>query len=173
MTETDAAAPAAPQINVLRIYLKDASFESPKVPGLFTQQQPLQPQVSVDLDLHSEQFGDTSYEVVIDVTVTASQGEETLFLIEVRQAGIFDIRDVPPEHMPRVLAVTCPEMLFPFARQAIADLAQNGGLPQLLIAPVSFDALYRRHQARQQAAATGQGGDQSGNGNGSASAQTH
>ena len=171
MTEADATAQAAPQINVLRIYLKDASFESPKVPQLFTQQQQLQPQVRVDLDLHPEQFGDTSYEVVIDVTVTASQGEDTLFLVEVRQAGIFDIRNVPPEHMPRVLAVTCPEMLFPFARQVIADLAQNGGLPQLLIAPVSFDALYRRHQARQQPAAEGRGGEQGGTG--SAPAQPH
>jgi preprotein translocase subunit SecB len=95
--------------------------------------------------------GDTLHEVVVNVTATVRSGEDTVFLVEVQQAGLFHIEGVPAEQMGWVLGVTCPNVLFPYARQVVSDATTAGGFPPLLLAPVNFEALYQQHLQRQQA----------------------
>lgn len=139
------------QVLLQKIYLKDASLEIPQAPTVFTKQ--WQPQVDVQLQTASKSLNDDSVEVVLSVTVTTKLGEETAFLVEVHQAGIFSLRGFEAEGEERraVLGAYCPNHLFPFAREAVADLVQRAGFPQLLLQPVNFDALYLEHRKRAQA----------------------
>ena len=138
------------QFNIQKIYLKDVSFESPNSPAVF-QDGEWKPEVNVQLNTEGKTLSEGMHEVILTVTVTAKHGENTAFLVEVKQAGIFHMSGFPQEQMGGMLGAYCPEVLFPFAREAIAELVAKGGFPQLLLSPVNFNALYMQHQQQQQA----------------------
>lgn len=137
------------RFGIQKIYIKNMSFETPHSPQIF--QEEWKPTVNLDLSSTASQVMENIFEVVLSVTVTVGLGDKTVYLAEVQQAGIFQIQDLPKDVLARVLAIMCPNILFPFAREVVADLAMRGGFPQLLIAPMNFEALYAQHQ--QQAAA--------------------
>jgi preprotein translocase subunit SecB len=135
-----------------KVYVKDVSLEIPHAPQVFLQ--PAQPQLEVRLDTGSTPVSEGYYEATVSATVTAKIGERTLFLCEAVQAGIFQVRNVPAEELPPLLGVACPTILFPYLREVISDLVIRGGFPPVLLAPVSFEALYlQRMQAEQGAGA--------------------
>lgn len=137
------------QFAMQRIYTKDISFESPSTPNVFKQQ--WQPQVNVDLNTKSDKVDDTNFEVVLSITITAKVGEETAFLVEVQQAGIFMIAGIEGDDLRRVLGTAAPNILFPYARETIDGLCVKGGFPPVMLAPVNFDALYQQALAQQAA----------------------
>lgn len=139
------------QFAIQKIYLKDVSFESPNSPQAFTSGD-WQPQINVQLNSSNQLISEDTYEVVLDVTVTAKKEENTAFLVEIKQAGIFTIAGFPQEQLGGMLGAYCPETLFAFAREAVSELITKGGFPQLLLAPVNFNALYTQ-QVQQQGAA--------------------
>lgn len=151
-----AVADTAEQIfKIQRIYLKDVSYESPQTPGVFAGNTNWQPQVSLHLNTESTKLENDLYESVLTVTATVKLGEETAYLTEVKQAGLFLIQGFTEDRLGPMLGSFCPNLLFPFAREAIGSLVQKGGFPQLLLDPVNFDALYAQHveTARQNAPA--------------------
>lgn len=143
------------QFAIQKFYLKDVSFESPRSPQVFTSGE-MQPQVNVQVNSKTSSVGESVYEVVLTVTVTATVDDVTAFLVEVQQAGIFTIAGFGEEDLNGMLGAYCPETLFPFAREAVADLVAKGGFPQLLLAPLNFNALYTEKLQQQQASAAGQ-----------------
>lgn len=162
MAEEQAAAQQAPeqQFAMQRIYTKDVSFESPSTPQVF--KKPYQPKINVDLNTRSNAIDEEgSFEVVLKVTLTAKMDDETVFLVEVQQAGIFFISGFTEDQLRRVLGTAAPNILFPYARENIDSLAVKGGFPPIMLAPVNFDALFEQAMAQaaqqaqeQQAAAT-------------------
>jgi len=149
--EKGAAAPAPensgqPQIMIQRVYLKDLSFESPNSPQSFTAE--WKPEVSVDLNSQARQLNETSFEVVLRITITAKAEDKTVYLTEIHQAGLFHIANVPQESMGQVLGAFCPNILFPYAREAVDSLVQRGSFPALMLAPVNFDALFAQNMAQ-------------------------
>ena len=141
------------QFALQRIYTKDISFESPSTPDVF--KKPWQPAVNVDLNTKSEKIDDAgNFEVVLAITLTAKIEEETAFLVEVQQAGVFLISGIEGDDLRRVLGTAAPNILFPYARESIDTLCVKGGFPPVMLAPVNFDALYQ--QALAQAAAQAQ-----------------
>ena len=161
MSEEEKGAAAAevneqPQIMIQRVYLKDLSFESPNSPQSFTAE--WKPEVGVDLNSQARQLNETSFEGVLRITITAKAEDKTVYLAEVHQAGLFHIANVPKESMGQVLGAFCPNILFPYAREAIDSLVQRGSFPALMLAPVNFDALYAQSIAKQaeQAAEAGE-----------------
>lgn len=144
-----------PQFNIQRIYTKDISFESPNAPAVF--QKEWKPEVKLDLDTATSQLEENVFEVVLTVTVTATLGEETGFLCEVQQAGIFAVGDLPDANKAHLLGAYCPNVLFPYAREAIASLVNRGTFPALNLAPVNFDAIFTAYmQKRAQQAQEGE-----------------
>ena len=142
---------AQQQFAMQRIYSKDLSFESPSTPGVFTKQ--WQPKVNVDLNTKSDKIDDQgNFEVVLTITITAKIEEETAFLVEIQQAGIFFIAGFEGENLRRVLGTAAPNILFPYAREAIDAVCVKGGFPPVMLAPVNFDALYQQALAQAQAA---------------------
>jgi preprotein translocase subunit SecB len=139
-----------PSFQIEKIYVKDASLEIPGAPQVFLEAQG--PQLEIQVRNESAQFADGLYEVAVTVTVTARAGEKTLFLAEAAQAGIFSVRGVPQEDLEPLLAVACPTILYPYARETISDLVSRGGFPPVLLAPVSFEALYAQRMQQQAAA---------------------
>lgn len=135
------------QFSVQRIYIKDLSFESPQSPAVFAEN--WKPQVKVDLNTRSTGIENGSAEVVLTVTITASLEEKTAFLIEVQQAGLFAIAGFEEEQARQLLAIACPNLLFPYLREAVDSLVVKGGFPPINLQPVNFEALYL--QAKQQA----------------------
>lgn len=148
---TAAAADNEKQFVIQKIYLKDVSFETPNSPHVFTQE--WTPEVNVDLNTRSIKLDEGVFEVVLTVTVTARVGEGVGFLVEVQQAGIFTIGNFAEEELGAMVGSYCPNILFPFAREAVADLVAKGGFPQLLLAPINFDALYAEKLRQEQQAA--------------------
>ena len=146
------------QFVLQRVYLKDVSFESPGSPDVFRKS--YQPQVNVDLRTRSNSLDDDNYEIILTVTITAKIEEETAFLVEVQQAGIFLIRGIEGEELRRILAIYCPNVLFPYARETIDTIVTKGTFPALMLAQVNFEALYAQavQQAQQQAEASAQSG---------------
>ncbi len=138
------------QFAIQKIYLKDVSFESPNAPQAFMGGD-WQPQINVQINSSNQKIADDTYEVVLEITVTAQQEEKTAFLAEIKQAGIFTIAGFADENIGGMVGAFCPETLFPFAREAISELVSKGGFPPILLAPVNFNALYT--QQMQQAAA--------------------
>ena len=128
------------QFGLQKIYVKDISFEIPNSPMVF--QEEWEPTVNMDIANSASKISDDVFEVVLSVTVTVSSEEKTMYLVEAQQAGIFHIAGLPDDAINRMLATICPNILFPFAREIIADLVTRGGFPQLLLAPVNFDALF-------------------------------
>ena len=133
----------APQFSIQRIFTKDVSFETPNSPAIF--QKEWTPEVKLDLDTRSNKLDEGVFEVVLSLTVTASLGEETAFLCEVQQAGIFAIAELEEGQMAHMLGAFCPNVLFPYARETVANLVNRGTFPQLNLAPVNFDALFGQY----------------------------
>ena len=137
MSEAQAAQPI---FSIEKIYLKDLSVEVPNAPQAFLERDT--PQVDVQLHHASSQIEDGIYNCILTVTVTAKIGEKTLFLVEVGQAGIFVVRNIPAGDLEPVLAISCPNILFPYARQVVSDALVSAGFPPVLLNPVNFEALY-------------------------------
>ena len=156
-TEQEAAAAetegSQQQFALQRVYLKDLSFESPDSPAVFKKE--WKPAMSVDLRTRSGGLDEDNYECVLTITITAKLDEETAFLVEVQQAGIFLIRGLEGEELRRVLAIICPNMLFPYARETIDSIAVRGTFPAVMLSQINFDALYQQalQQSQQNAAA--------------------
>ena len=144
MSEEQKSGDLKGQFALQKIYLKDMSFETPHSPLIFQEQ--WNPTVNMDIQNTVNKLAEDSYEVVIAVTVTVKFNDKTVYLIEAHQAGIFHISGFPDDILRRTLTTVCPNILFPFAREVVADLVTRGGFPQLLLAPVNFDALYQQHQ---------------------------
>lgn len=136
----------APQFNIQRIYTKDVSFESPNAPAIFTKE--WKPEVKLDIDTATNKLDGNLYEVVLSITVTASLQEETAFLCEVQQAGIFMIGEMPEPNKAHMLGSFCPNTLFPYAREAISNLVNRGTFPPLNLAPVNFDAIFAAYMQK-------------------------
>ena len=135
---------------IRKIYLKDCSLESPNAPGVFLSGTN-QPEISIDASIISNALDqDGYYDVVLGITVTAKLGEQTAFLCEVHQAGIFQVNGIPKEDLPLALQIACPNVLLPFAREAVSDLVTKAGFPQLLLTPINFEALYQQKLAQSQ-----------------------
>jgi preprotein translocase subunit SecB len=150
-TSAPGATPAAadqPSFQVEKIYVKDLSLEVPNAPQVFMQGEA--PQLEVQMGQQSAQFSDGLYDVVLTVTVTARIGDKTVFLAEVAQSGIFSVRGIPAADLEPLLAIACPNILYPYAREAIADLITRAGFPAVVLQPVSFEHMYMQRQ--QQAA---------------------
>ncbi|KNC13550.1 preprotein translocase subunit SecB [Pantoea sp. RIT-PI-b] len=135
------------QFQIQRVYTKDVSYEAPNAPQVF--QKEWEPEVKLDLDTASSQLADGVFEVVLRVTVTATVGEETAFLCEVQQAGIFTISGIDGTQMAHCLGAYCPNILFPYARECVTSLVSRGTFPQLNLAPVNFDALFMNYLQQQ------------------------
>ncbi|NNE37808.1 MAG: protein-export chaperone SecB [Gammaproteobacteria bacterium] len=133
------------QFSIEKIYVKDLSFETPNSPQIF--QKKWEPVVNLDLANSASSLSDDFYEVVLSITVTVSFEKETVYLVEVQQGGIFNILNVPKDILNRMLNTVCPNILFPFAREVISDLVTKGGFPQLILAPVNFDAIYQQQSS--------------------------
>ncbi len=143
------------QFAIQKIYLKDVSFESPNSPQVFNESE-WKPEINVQINTGNSSLNAELYEVVLNITVTATQDNKTAFLAEIKQAGLFAMSGFSEENIGGMLGAYCPEALFPFAREALAELIAKGGFPQLLLAPVNFNALYAQH-LQQQAAPAAQG----------------
>ncbi len=140
------------RFQIQRLYLKDVSFESPAAPGIFSAGSDWQPQISFQLNTEHNQVGETLHEIVLGVTVTAQHGDRTAFLVELKQAGLFDIAGFEGEEFEHMLGSYCPGILYPYVRTAVGDLVQKGGLPQLVLQPINFDVVYAQQRARKQSA---------------------
>ncbi len=142
---TENAQPTEPsrEFSLQRIFVKDISFETPNSPSIFTLE--WKPESSLNLNSNVTKLDNDLYEIVLTVTVTTKIGDKTAYLVEVQQGGIFTIRNFPEEEMGHMLGAYCPNVLFPYAREVVSDLVSKGSFPQLLLTPVSFDALYAQH----------------------------
>ena len=157
MADQPTAAPAGdgnglqqPGFSIERIYIKDLSVESPGAPQSFQLTQA--PQIEVGLRTRGEQVGDGLFECVLTLTVTATSAGTNVFLVEASQAGLFAIRGVPASDMQPVLAIHCPNVLFPYARETVADAILRTGFPPVHLAPVNFELLYQQQLAQMQQA---------------------
>ncbi|MCC7039394.1 MAG: protein-export chaperone SecB [Burkholderiales bacterium] len=155
MAEQPAAAPAGaaeaapqPTFAIERIYVKDLSVENPGAPQSFQLNEA--PQVEIGLRTRGEQLGADVYECVLTITVKATTGDKTVFLVEASQAGIFTVKGVSPNDMQPVLGIACPNVLFPYARETIADAIGRTGFPAVHLAPINFEALYQQQLAQMQ-----------------------
>lgn len=138
---------AQPGFSIEKIYLKDASLEIPNAPQIFTDR--TQPQVGVELGNFAQMLEDGVFEVSIKVTVTSKIEDKTVFLVEVTQAGIFQIRNVPEENLEMIAGITCPNILFPYAREAVSDLVVRAGFQPVLLNPINFEALFAQQKQQQ------------------------
>jgi len=157
----DAAAQQA-QFTVEKIYLKDVSFEAPNAPQIFNEQG--QPQLNMNLNQTVARLADGFYEVVLGVTLTCMMGEKTVYLSEVQQAGIFSLAGFDDRTLDMMLGTYCPNVLFPYARQAISELISQGGFPPFYLQPINFEGLYaeglrRRAEQAQGTVALAEGGN--------------
>lgn len=139
--------PQAPVFNIQRVYLKDASLELPNAPQIFLEQEA--PQVEVQLDVTNEALVEGIFEVVVSSTVTAKIKGKTLFLVECKQAGIFQMAGIPSEQLAPVLGVVCPGIIYPYLRANVSDLLTRTGLPPVTLNEINFEAFYQQRQAAQ------------------------
>lgn len=136
------------QFNIQKVFLKDASLESPNSPEIFTEK--WEPNVNIELNSNGRNLGEGMHEVVLGVTVTAKLGEKTAYLVEVHQSGIFSLNGFSQQDIGLMLGSYCPNLLYPYAREVVSDLVLKSGFPQMILAPVNFDAIYQDHLKRQQ-----------------------
>ena len=136
------------QFMIQRVYVKDSSYETPNTPAVFQQQ--WEPELTLDLNTAHTKLEENVYEVVLTVTATVANQKVTAFLVEVKQAGIFTIQGAPTDQVDHLLNSFCPNILFPYAREAITSQVIRGSFPQLVLAPINFDALYMQQMAEKQ-----------------------
>ncbi|HWU82529.1 MAG TPA: protein-export chaperone SecB [Methylophilaceae bacterium] len=137
-----------------KIYVKDMSLEIPNAPQIFIQRET--PQIGIELSNTANMLEEGVFEVTITVTVTSKIEDKTVFLIEVAQAGIFQIRNVPAENLEIIASVTCPNILFPYARETVSALSVRAGFPPVLLNPINFEALYAQQKQQQAEQANGE-----------------
>jgi preprotein translocase subunit SecB len=140
-----------PGFGIEKIYVKDVSLEIPHAPQIFTDR--TQPQVSIELGNFAQQIEENVFEVAIKVTVTSKIADKTVFLVEVTQAGIFQISNVPAENIELIVGITCPNILFPYARESVSDLIVRAGFQPVLLNPINFEALFAQQKQEQAAQA--------------------
>ena len=138
-----------PVFNIQRMYLKDLSLEQPNSPTILLEQQ--QPQVDINLGISAETVADGVFEVCVTATVTTKVQDRTLFLIEAKQAGIFEIRHVPEDQLNGILSIVCPQMIYPYLRAIVSDVCTRAGFPPILLTEVNFQAMFEAQQAQQAA----------------------
>ncbi|ORU90259.1 MAG: protein-export chaperone SecB [Cycloclasticus sp. symbiont of Poecilosclerida sp. M] len=147
MAKKKAAVPTEKQFSIQKLYVKDISFESPSVPGIFTEK--WTPKVDINLTTKSNKGQDDGpddlYEVSVTVTATVKTNDKTAYLVEATQVGAFSVANFPEKEMRPLLGSYCPNILFPYLREAISGLVTKGGFPPLLLNPVNFDAFYAQH----------------------------
>jgi len=143
----------APSFAIEKLYVKDLSLEVPNAPGIFLERE--SPEVAIQLQTEIGSLGEDAYEVTLTVTTTAKVGEKTVFLVEVGQAGIFRIKNVPEENMASLLSIACPNILFPYVREVVSDAISRAGFAPVILQPVNFEAMYAERLQQEQAAATG------------------
>ena len=137
-----------PVFTIEKIYVKDLSLESPNSPQCFLEREA--PSVEVQLQTAANGIGEGMFESVVTVTVTSKVGDKTAFLVEVAQAGIFQIRNVPEDDLEPILAIACPNIIFPYARETISDAVVRAGFPPVMLAPVNFEMLYQQKMMAEQ-----------------------
>lgn len=141
------------RISVAKIYVKDFSFESPMTPAVFKAEK-WSPQTNLNLRSGHTEIGDGVHEVVLTITVDAKDDDKTIFLVELQQAGLFELTGYDEQEKSAVTGSYCPSILFPYAREAIASVIQRGGFPEFVLQPINFDALYMQSQQQAAEAAT-------------------
>jgi preprotein translocase subunit SecB len=143
-----------PVFGIEKLYVKDLSVEVPNAPEIFLEQEA--PQVEIQLNTAGRGVAEGVVEVVLTVTVTAKAGEKTLFLVEVGQAGLFRMVNIPEAQMEGLVAVACPNILFPYAREVVSDAITRAGFQPIVLQPVNFEAMYMQRMQEEAAAAEGQ-----------------
>jgi preprotein translocase subunit SecB len=145
-------AAAKPQFRMQKMYLKDLSFENPNAPGVFTARQNGDPNVEVNLQLNNKKIDDDHWEVSLQITAKVSAKEESkvLFIMEIEHAAVFMLKNIPEEHLPMLLGVDCPTLLFPFTRQIVSQVSIDGGFVPFLMEPVNFMALFQNAQKKKE-----------------------
>ena len=145
-----AHADSAPSLNALAQYAKDFSFENPNAPRSLQPQQQ-QPQIGIQVNVNAKQMAESDFEVDLTLEGDAKIGSDVLFAFELTYSGVFRVRNIPQDQLHPVVMIECPRLLFPFARQMVADAVRNGGFPPLYIDPIDFVGLYRQKAAELQA----------------------
>lgn len=136
-----------PVFQIQRVYLKEASLEQPNSPAILLEQE--QPTVDIQLGVNASTVADGVYEVVVTATVQTKIKDRTVFLVEASQAGIFEIRNLPPEQMGPIMGIACPQIVYPYLRSNVSDLIQRGGFPPVHLSEINFQAMYEQQQAEQ------------------------
>ncbi len=149
-----------PVFQIQRIYLKDLSLEQPNSPQILLEQG--QPQVEINLGLGAGPIGDGVYEVTVTATVTTKVNDKVLFLVEAKQGGIFEIRNIPEDQLQPIIGIACPGIIYPYLRAIVSDVCTRAGFPPVLLSEVNFQAMFEAQQAQQAQAASGNGSDGSG-----------
>lgn len=151
MAEQDAGTEQK-NFGIQKIYVKDMSFETPNSPAVFTME--WKPEINLELNTQSSKIADGVHEVVLSLTVTAKLGDNTAYLAEVQQAGVFSMKGFPEAEMAPMIGAFCPGTLYPYARETVSDLVTRGGFPQLVLAPINFDALFAEQVQKMQSQAS-------------------
>ncbi len=154
-------ADAQPIFQIQRMYLKDLSLEQPNSPQILTEQ--TQPQVDINLGVGAEPVADGIFEVTVTATVTTKVGDKVLFLVEAKQAGIFEIRNVPDEQMQGIISIVCPQMVYPYLRAIVSDVCTRAGFPPILLTEVNFQAMFEAQQQQMAAQQNNGAGNSGGN----------
>ncbi len=141
------------QFSIQKVYVKDISFETPNSPEVFKME--WKPVVDMHMTNEATPIGEHLFDVVLSITLTVKLEDKTAYLVEINQAGVFFIKNIPDDVIERMLGTVCANILFPFAREAVSDIVTRGGFPQLLLSPVNFDALYVQQQQKEQQPETG------------------
>jgi preprotein translocase subunit SecB len=144
----------SPVFQIQRLYLKDLSLEQPHSPQILLEQ--VQPQVEINLGLNAAPIADGIYEVTVTATVTTKVNDKVLFLVEAKQAGIFEIRNIPQDQLQPIIGIACPGIVYPYLRAIVSDVCTRAGFPPVLLAEVNFQAMFEAQQA-QSAAGSGNG----------------
>ena len=147
--EIQAAPEGTPVFQIQRMYLKDLSLEQPNAPHILLEQS--QPQVDINLTLSAENVTDGIFEVCVTATVNTKVGDKTLFLVEAKQAGIFEIRNIPQDQLEGILGIVCPQMVYPYLRAIVSDVCTRAGFPPVLLTEVNFQAMFEAQQAQRAA----------------------
>ena len=153
-----------PMFQIQRIYLKDLSLEQPNSPQILLEQG--QPAVEINLTLGAEPIADGMYEVTVMATVTTKVNDKTLFLVEAKQGGIFELRNIPEEQLKQILGIACPNIVYPYLRAIVSDVCTRAGFPPVMLSEVNFQAMFEAQQAQ----ANAQIGGAASNGSGVAGA---
>jgi preprotein translocase subunit SecB len=139
-----AMADQEPVFQIQRVYLKEVSLEQPNSPAILLEQE--QPSVDIQLGVEANPVAEGIYEVCVTATVQTKIQDRTVFLVEAKQAGIFEIRNLPPEQMGQVMGIACPQIVYPYLRGNVADLIQRGGFPPVHLSEINFQAMYEQQQ---------------------------